>query len=332
MNWNYGNAVLTLPASVLSNSDATAEQFRILLWLASDLTLSKKPAQLAKLADCTQKEIKAALAFWEANGVLISDGSMVATVAKPLDKSATDHFPKPPKKPLQRADELPKYTISELNDFLEKRENIRTLVDEAQQLLGKMFNPNDLNILIGLLDYLCLSEESILILIAYCQRIDKKSMRYVEILAHAMVAKNLTDPADLEEEIKFLETIKHFEKKVRQLFGIGNREFITKEKNFLRAWVEFGYGIDVVTKAYEMTVNATNEPSMPYANSIIERWHANGLHTLEEIERAEAEQKEKKANKKDGKPVGTVLGNSFDTDDFFEAAMRRSFANSDGNN
>ena len=71
---------------------------------------------------------------------------------------------------------------------------------------------------------------------------------------------------------------------------------------------------------------------MPYANSIIERWHANGLHTLEEIERAEAEQKEKKANKKDGKPVGTVLGNSFDTDDFFEAAMRRSFANSDGNN
>ena len=81
MNWNYGNAVLSLPASVLSASDATAEQFRVLLWLASDLSLAQKPAQLAKLADCTQKEAKSALAFWKARGVLTAGGEAIATMA-----------------------------------------------------------------------------------------------------------------------------------------------------------------------------------------------------------------------------------------------------------
>ena len=88
----------------------------------------------------------------------------------------------------------------------------------------------------------------------------------------------------------------------------------------LRGWQSFGYGAEIVRMAYEKTVSATNEPSVPYTNAILERWNAEGLRTAEEIRSYLEEQEAKKnGNGKSG------LGNSFDTDDFFEAALRRSY-------
>ena len=52
MKLNFGQEVVVLPAAALSCSDADAVQLRVLLWLASDLSLAGKPKQLAKLSDC----------------------------------------------------------------------------------------------------------------------------------------------------------------------------------------------------------------------------------------------------------------------------------------
>ena len=90
----------------------------------------------------------------------------------------------------------------------------------------------------------------------------------------------------------------------------------------LSAWLSFGYDINIVRRAYEITVNATGEPSVAYTNAILEKWNANGWKTEAEIEagmNAEREKREGVANNK------KELGNSFDTDDFFEAALARGF-------
>ena len=94
----------------------------------------------------------------------------------------------------------------------------------------------------------------------------------------------------------------------------------------LRAWVSYGYDVDIIRRAYELTIDTAKEPSMPYANAILERWNSEGLRTPEQIDAAIAEAKDKKNGigkpKKDWLPT---LGNSFDTDDFFNAALERSF-------
>ncbi len=332
MNFQFGQGVLNLPAAVLSNCETDAVKLKVLLWLASDLSLAQKPKQLAKLADCTQKEASEALGYWSACGVLAEDGTAVPAMANLSDDLPVLTAAPAKKALLQRADELPNYSSAELTALMEKRAGVRTLVDEAQQILGKMFNPSELNILIGMLDYLGMTEECILLLMAHCRNIGKANMRSIEKIAYKMVDRGITEPEAMEEEIRTMEALHGFEGQVRDLFGMGRRSLTTRESKMLRTWVSFGYGIDIVRLAYERTINATNEPSMPYANSILERWNADGLHTAEEIERAEAEQKQKKEAKKDAKKGaakdGTVLGNSFDTDDFFEAALRRSFSDS----
>lgn len=320
MKLNFGQDALVLPGAVLSNGDADAVQLRVLLWLASDLSLAQKPKQLAKLADCDQKAVRSALDFWFARGVLTAEeGEQTALPAMAVlseEPKKTEESVKP-RKLLRRADELPNYTSTELAELLEKRAGVRALVNEAQQIIGKMFNPSEINILVGMYDYLGLSEEGILLLLAHCKNIGKANLRAIEKYAHSLVERDITTPAALEEEFRTVEALHTFEGQVRSLFGMKARALTSREDKMLRAWASFGYDIDIVRRAYEITVNATNEPSVPYTNSILERWHADGFKTAEEIDRALTEQKEKK----EGKP----LAKDDEPDDFFEAALRRSF-------
>ncbi len=336
MKLNFQQEVLTLPGGVLTHcGEADAETLRVLLWLASDLSLADKPRQLAKLAECDLKTVKAAVQFWKFRDVLFEEKKeSVPTMASversdapsPIPTESTKENTESEKRRtfVRRADELPNYTSVELADLMEHRASVRMLVDEAQRVLGKMFNSNDINILIGLLDYLGMSEECILVLLAYCKRNNRSNLRYIEKTALSLADKGIVTAEAMEEEIRVAETVKSFAGEVRALFGMNQtRELTTKESKIISAWVSFGYDIEIVRMAYELNVNAKNEPSLPYTNAILERWHAEGLKTVTQIREYLAAQKDKREV---GTPsIGTVLGNSFDTDDFFEAALRRGF-------
>ena len=316
MKLNFWQEVLVLPASVLSHLDAaTPEQLRVLLWLASDLSLAAKHKQLAKLAGCDAATARDAVKFWCSCGILGEEGESA------VPAMATAPAEAPVKKKLQRADELPNYTSTELAELLEARASVRVLIDEAQRILGKMFNPNDVNIMVGMLDYLGMNEECILLLLAHCKKIGKSNLRAIEKYAYTLVDKGVNDVESMEAEICAVEAMHTFEGEIRTLFGMKSRALTSKESKMLAAWLSFGYGVDIVRMAYEITVNATGEPSVAYTNAILEKWNANGWKTVPEIEAgmtAEREKREGNTNKKE-------LGNSFDTDDFFEAALQRGF-------
>ena len=79
--------------------------------------------------------------------------------------------------------------------------------------------------------------------------------------------------------------------------------------------------IDVIEHAYELTVNATNKASMAYADKILENWFKSGINTVEKAKESEIEYKKTKQN--DNQPKAS----SFDDDEFFEAALKRSYEN-----
>lgn len=311
LQFAYGNAVLTLPASLSDElASATLAELKVLLALAGDLSLADTPKELAKAASCREKEAKAALEHWKESGL--------------LQESDPKETQKKPAKHLRHADEIPLYSTSELADLLEARESVRTLIEEAQAIFGKLFTPAETNLIVGLVDYLGLSEEAALLTLAHCKKIGKTNLRAVEKYAIGLSDRGITDPASLEEEFLREEAFHSFAGELRSLFGLGARAFSAKEEKFFKAWQDYGYGIDVVKKAYEITVDSTGEASIPYTNAILETWHAAGLSTEEEIDRYLAEESGKKGGRKGKAKTEPTLGNSFDTDDFFEAALKRS--------
>ena len=161
-----------------------------------------------------------------------------------------------------------------------------------------------------------------MLLLAHCAKLGKKSLRYAVNLGISLYDDGVTDTAALQECLKARERREEAEGKLRTMFGLGSRALTTKEKKIFDTWINtHSFSLDAVRIAYEKTIAATGKASVPYANSILERWAAAGLKTVEQIQEAEAAYEKQSSS--------TVkAGNSFDTDDFFDAALQRSFGES----
>lgn len=309
-------------------SSAGADELKVLLCLCAHEGEADVET-LASLTGCSADETKEALSFWRGAGIIeaargkMGEGSRSkadkANVMDEKDDEKKDvEAVKPEEKKstalLKKHDELPQYTSMELADILESRQETVTLIEECQRIMGKVFNVKEINILIGLADYLGLDCEYIMVLLTYCVTIGKKSLHYAEKTAFSLYDMGICDAEALSEELKRRENVAETEGKIRSMFGIGARAFTTKEKKFISAWInDMKYSVEIISRAYEVTADATGEGSIPYANSVLERWNAEGLRTLEEIE--ESYKKGEGANITEG---------SFNTDAFFEAAVKRS--------
>ena len=319
---NYGCKVAVVPEKALEvSARAGAVELRVLLGLCA-LGGSVDIKKLARSLSISEDDVKSALAFWRGAGVIELGDSKEAISDEPAAEVAvasqkTEEKTVEPAKKLRRADELPQYTSDQLSDILEQRKETATLIDECQHIMGKVFNVKEINVLMGLVDYLELDCEYIMMLLTYCVSLGKKTLHYAEKLAFALYDAGITTGEQLSEELRRRELASDAEGKIRTLFGVGERAFTTKEKKFISAWInDMNYSIEIIEKAYEVTADATGKGSFPYANTVLERWNAAGFRTLEDIEAS---------YKKSGSESPSV--GSFDTDSFFEAAVRRSLGN-----
>lgn len=285
---------------------------RLLIILAADdearQNIDAAAPRIMKQLGCDRAELDRALAFWCGAGVADTvEESAVKTADKP---SETD-------KKLISAGELPDYTMKELGDMLEQNDGSLQLVDEAQRRLGRIMNEREIGIIVGLQNHLELTDEYMYVLLDYCARIGKTSVRYVEKLAFGMYDEGVHDADVLEERLREREEYATLEGKLKALIGARGRKLSAKETRFLNRWaLEMKYGFEMIELAYDITVDAQHEYNPAYMNGILEKWYSKSIMTPEQVQ-AETEQYKKS---KQG-----AMG-SFDTDAFFEAALSRSYS------
>ena len=282
-----------------------------------------------KIAGTTDSAVKitlqsdsAAKAFGSADSLTTASAGSVAVSAAPAAVSdASEQTTKDSRRSakLMREAGLPEYTSEELADMLEKNSGALSFVDEAQRRIGRMLGPREVSILVGLRDYLELDDEYIYLLLDYCAKIDKTSMRYVEKLAFGMYDEGIHDADVLAERLAEREAYTKLEGRFKAMIGARSRKLTTKETRFLNRWsIEMKYDFAMIEAAYEITVDTKHEYNPAYMNGILERWYAAGIFTPEQLDA----EKSKKKNDPD-------FGNSFDTNEFFEAALRRSLNDGD---
>ena len=309
----YGDRVAVLPAALTAHlHKASKKDIAILLELAAEpaaqADLSAATALITARAGYTAAEIEGAIAFWRGTGVLCTDGEAQAAPAD-AEVAAT------PAPRVIAEKGLPSYSTEELSDILARRGELAQLVDDAQQAFGKIFNTNEIAIIAGLVDYLGLTAEYVLLLLTHCRSMEKKSLRYVEKMAISLHDEGVHGARELEQRLQSIEMMASAMGRVRSIFGITSRALTAKEKAMIERWVcHMKYDDEMLTRAYEMTVDAIGKASMPYANKILERWFADGYKTVADVEKALADYKRKKNG-----------GSSFDVDEFFEAALRRTY-------
>lgn len=312
---NYGQGVIVLPEAVNSAlSSAKKTDIIVLITLLSDT--SADVSAIAEKCSVSEDAVEKAIAFWRGAGILSFEQEEA-----PVKEEKTAEKPK---KIGKREDlgTLPNYSSSEIAGMVENDREVALMIDECERALGKMLRVGEIAKIIALRDYLGFSPDYITTLCTHCAQIGKNSVRYLETTAISLYDDGITDKEALEEHLRKAQEKHDLEVQIRSLFGMNmTRALTTREKKFIESWTQtMGFGIEVIKIAYEITIDKINEPSLNYANAILESWNASGLKTEEEVRAQIAAEAEAK-----GEPAS---GKSFDSTDFFEAALRRSYEGS----
>lgn len=306
---NYGEAVISLPAAVIGEAMERAgkRDFRVFLMICSDdrlrADLDAGISLAAMKCGCSAEEFEQSVAFWRGCGLLDCGEEEREVKAEAETKDAI----------LSSAatERMPSYTGLELDTIVRENPAIVEVLNEAQRILGYMFKTGELNDIVAMSEYLGLTGEYILCAVRYGHERGIKKLSAIKSMVLRFMQEGITTEAALKEHIALLEKRYSFEGRLRKLFGLGERKLTAKEAQIAASWADDGISEELLTKAYEITVNNTGKPSMPYTAKIIASWKERGVKTVADIDALPKKQDSK--------------GSSFDTDEFFELALKRSY-------
>lgn len=292
---NYGNGVVSVPAAALEKLKGTGEaELKVLLAICSGAE------DIASVTGCDLSGVESALAFWRGAGIISGEAQ------------------KRPEPKVSRHATVPAYTGEELSRIIDQN-GLAVIIDECQSLTGRVFNITEVNRIAALNSYLGLSGEYILLLFSYCAEHNKTTLKYIEKTAYDLYDRGVDSTETLEEYIRREEEKHALENKLRKLFGWGERSVTPAEKKHISTWAdEYCYTYDIIEEAYNITVEKTGKLSLPYLSKILSNWHGKNLRTLDDVRASLAEYEKSKEHEQQNN------GSSFDVDEFFELALKRS--------
>lgn len=371
LNLQYGNGVIALPAAVFPDNMPPDAAYLYVL-----LAVCKNPALLADTdtlfpqvaAQCRlpEKLVKNAVAYWLDAGIFSACAEAAAEAvsapeetAFPTEAAADSdaesnadaecnscvecNSPAEIQKPPRSV--LPQYPAEELARIIRETEGLRPTLDECARIAGKIFSEHECAQLAALYDAYGMDGAYLMTVFMYCRTMGKTSVSYVVKTALGLYDDGIRTVEELEAHIAARERSRDNEYKIRKLFGLGERALTAKEKEYIETWLTtWNMPLDVITRAYEITIANIEKPRMSYINKILSGWYENGIRTIEAVDAAEAAYREKHAQisaqvqgsaqaqvqtgenrsaDKNEKDAGQNA--SYDINEFLELAMKRSF-------
>ena len=190
------------------------------------------------------------------------------------------------------AAERPEYSADDVARKLESSADFRGLTGAVEQRLGKRLTTPDLNILLGLYDYLGLPADVVYLLVCHCaERTERRfgpgrrpGMRQIEKEGYAWARMGIDShdaaSAYLERYARRREAMPQY----MRALGLPERQPSPSEEKYMAAWQEMGFPPETVALAADKTILRCQELKWPYLNGILKKWHESGLHTPEEVE------------------------------------------------
>ena len=306
IEFKYTSGILNLPSAVADcAAEATEVQLKVLLFLAAtpEYLNDIEPyfTTLCQRLNVTVSEIKESLAFWSKKGALSLDG----VSAKELESLYVE---------TTAQNREPEYTGKQILSYVQRNKDFRALCKECEAVLGKAFTAQDYNNVMQLKSYFKFSDEYVLLLLAHCVESEKASWAYIRKIAANLYDEGISSYSKLEAHFSARRNKRSLEYKIRKLLGIGEREFTKSEKAYVEKWIGLKLSIELLTKAYEITIEKTGKISYAYMAKILDNWQLNGIKTAQDVENSIEQYKNKQQ----------MSTSTFDTDDFFEAALKRS--------
>lgn len=251
--------------------DANGNFVKVYLLGLSQCT-KESPLTLKQMADklcLPESEVVNAWNYWSDRNVVVFDGENIEFLE--LDEKKT--FKNIETKPIYSAEEITYHSASnkQLGDMLRM----------VEKIIEKPLSSNDLVVLYSLYDYYRLPLDVIPMLITYCVKNGKKSMRQIEKTASAWTEKGIDSIESAEIYLKKAEEYTKSINNLRKSMGINTRNFSPTEIKHINAWLfDLKIPFDLIIFAFEQSTLNGKKFSIKNMDTLINSWYNKGITSV----------------------------------------------------
>ncbi len=283
LNMGIWGAVFAVPSKIVDEyiNESDEVELKVLLCVLCNGNKKIDVCELTRFLNFSQADIERALSKWLKLGIIkYCNSGGPNNFSKQTDSSTEKlNFESEKEVPIryQRPDSL--YIANRVKNS----KDINFLMQEAQVVLGRPLSGGDLSSLIVLHDNEGLPVDVIIMLLQYAVGIGKPGMRYIEKMGVSWAKQGIDNLEKAEKKIADLNTISINWKKFESIIGIDHRAPTAREEEAVMRWInDWNYTDELIKEAYDRCVNANGKYILKYMDSIIKRWHTQGIFTIEQ--------------------------------------------------
>ena len=270
-------------------------------------------SQMAERLSVTENDVIKAWSFWADKRVVEFDGENVRFLE--LESAAQ----------VSRIETKPVYSADEIFACAAANKQLGDMLRMVEKILSKPLSSTDLTVLYSIYDYYGMPAEVIPMLVTFCVRNGKKSMRQIEKTAVKWVEKGIRSADDAERYLKKAEEYIKAVNRLKNAMGVAGRNFTPGETKCINSWMyDLKAPFELIMHAFDLCIANTGKLSVKYMDRVIANWYAEGVFTLEKAKSAALK---KNLGKSNAKPTGFV--NFEQTEYDYDAFERRSIGGSD---
>ncbi len=264
INFKEYKSNFTMPSLVVDNlKEINSDYLKVILLIFKNPDKHYSINLLSNLLDIAEDVVKNAIQYWIENDVLLlSDAPVkINNVHKVAGKSNLVTEKKPH------------------ND-----KELEFLLKNMEVCLNRTITSTDLKTVTYIFESYRLPADVILMAMAHCSEYGNKAIKYLEKICIDWYEKGIDNHNTAEEYLK-LYTQKHENiNLLKQKFGITTRNLIPSEEKFANIWFdEYNFPLDVISKAFEITIEKTGKVAFAYTNKILQNWYNNGFKNIEDV-------------------------------------------------
>ena len=220
-------------------------------------------------------------------------------------------------------------------DTQEKHINIKITADQTKRLasdeefiwtsrviesyVNRPLNPGEIQLVSYLYDNLGFSPDLLLYLYEYCISLGKTNVNYIQAVALSWDEQNIKSPEDAKNASS---NYKSTYTAISKAFALG-RPLAIVEKQYASRWLdEWHMDLAVVLDACSRTMLKLQKADFKYTEGILDNWHKNNIHTLQDVGKADEIYAQKKAGTQNKKQHDITQGNRQDKNQFNKFQQR----------
>ena len=317
LNLEGGAAVIPLTAlNKLAECQSSEEVRALCLLIAHGLASRDFDTVVAEISGeglMSEERLRLAAAYWHGSGVLTVGTNAPERKITPAARNER----------LVTGADAETVTAEKISRWVDSDASVRSFIKTCEDIYGAVLNTTEITILLTFSKEYRIPDECIFMVLGYCHD-NGYTVTYAKKLLTRLTDNEITTVEGTHAELEFIASHNTYTTEVKTIFGI-DRALTTPEKQIVEKWQkEYAFTPEVIRLSFESAASSGKTTiGIKYCNKILIGWREEKLVSANEI-RAYLEKK-KEDYKKKAQSTKPTDNSSFSTDDFFAAAVNRSY-------